>query len=55
MNAFEVRAQDSGAALEALWAILKHTRQGNGALDFLRSTASAMHLATMVDEADVRF
>lgn len=54
---FEVRAQDSGAALEALWAILKHTRQGNGALDFFEiDEASAMHLVQRcVDEADVRF
>lgn len=54
---FEARAQDSGAALEALWPILQHARQGNAALDFFEiDEASAAHLIQRcVDEADQRF
>ena len=54
---FEARAQDSGAALEALWPILRHARQGNGALDFFEiDEASAAHLIQRcIDEADQRF
>lgn len=54
---FEARAQDSGAALEALWPILQHTRQGNGLLDFFEiDETSAAHLVQRcIDEADQRF
>lgn len=53
----EMRAQDSGAALEALWKVLHHTRQGNGSLDFFQiDEQSAQHLMRRcIDEADRQF
>lgn len=54
---FEARAQDSGAALEALWRILHHARQGGGPLDFFEiDEASAAHLVQRcIDQADLHF
>ena len=54
---FEIRAQDSGAALEALWKILHHTKQGKSSLDFFEiDEQSAQHLMQRcVEEADLQF